>query len=148
MQNEFFNAIAHNRVLIITATVWAVAQCSKVLVGVFLERRFNFKWFIGTGGMPSSHAAGATALATMCGFERGFDSAVFAVVTMFDAQGVRRSTGQQAELLNRIIEDMYSRGNIESQKLKELIGHTPFQVLIGMLMGIVLSTVLYAIWYG
>jgi len=153
MQNQFLTALIQNKVLTVTAAVWAVAQCSKVFVGVFVEKRFNFKWFIGTGGMPSSHAAGATALATVCGLEHGFDSAVFAVafsfavVTMFDAQGVRRSTGQQAEILNKIIEDMYSRGNIESQKLKEFIGHTPVQVLIGMLLGAILAVTFYGMWY-
>ncbi|HPN56703.1 MAG TPA: divergent PAP2 family protein, partial [Candidatus Omnitrophota bacterium] len=120
--------------MVITLTVWALAQCIKVFLGVIRERRFNFRWFIGTGGMPSSHAAGATALATTIGMERGFDSvifalsAVFALVTMFDAQGVRRATGQQAEILNRILEDIYWRGKIETNRLVELIGHTPIQV--------------------
>jgi hypothetical protein len=99
--------------------------------------------------MPSSHAAGVTALATTCGIHIGFDSVafamatVFAMVTMFDAQGVRRSTGQQAQILNRIIDDIYWRGKVEPQKLKELIGHTPFQVLAGSLLGLVVSLYLY-----
>ena len=89
-----------NKILFTTVFAWAIAQSIKVVLGVVREKRFNFKWFIGTGGMPSSHAAGATALATTCGFHAGFHSiefalaAVFAIVTMFDAQGVRRSAGQ------------------------------------------------------
>ena len=65
------------------------------------------------------------------------------MVTMFDAQGVRRSTGEQAEILNKIMDDMYWRGRIEGEKLKEFIGHTPFQVLMGMILGIVLSVYFY-----
>ena len=149
---EFFYGISHNKILVITLSVWALAQCVKVLLGVIRERRFNFRWFIGTGGMPSSHAAGATALATTIGMETGFSSlvfalaAVFALVTMFDAQGVRRSTGQQAEILNRIMDDIYWKGKIESQRLAELIGHTPIQVLVGSIFGCILALVFYAIW--
>ena len=102
--------------------------------------------------MPSSHAAGATALATTCGLEFGFDSvefalaAVFAMVTMFDAQGVRRSTGQQAVILNRIMDDIYWKGNIEADRLKEFIGHTPIQVFIGALLGLILALMFYDAW--
>lgn len=144
-----FNDILHNKILMITLTAWAVAQTIKVLVGVVQERRFNFRWFIGTGGMPSSHAAGVTALATTLGMEYGFQTgyfaiaAVFALVTMFDAQGVRRSTGQQAELLNQIMEDIYWKGKIESKKLAELIGHSPFQVVMGLALGLALALILY-----
>ncbi len=133
----------------ITLFAWAIAQGIKVLLGIIRERRFNFKWFIGTGGMPSSHAAGATALATTCGLQAGFDSvvfalaAVFALVTMFDAQGVRRSAGQQAVILNQVLDDIYWKGKIETERLFELIGHTPLQVIIGGIIGIVLSCYLY-----
>ncbi len=144
--------ILRNKILVITLTVWALAQCIKVFLGVIRERRFNFRWFIGTGGMPSSHAAGATALATTIGMERGFDSvifalsAVFALVTMFDAQGVRRATGQQAEILNKILEDIYWRGKIETNRLVELIGHTPIQVFIGSIIGCLMSIIFYSMW--
>jgi len=132
--------------------VWAIAQGIKVVLGVIREKRFNFKWFIGTGGMPSSHAAGASALATTCGLHTGFDSvmfalaAVFALVTMFDAQGVRRSAGQQAVILNQILDDMYWKGKIETDRLFELIGHSPLQVIIGALLGCVLAIIFYGAW--
>ena len=141
------NDALNNKVLIITFLIWAIAQGIKVVLGVIREKRFNFKWFIGTGGMPSSHAAGATALATTCGLELGFDSVVFAfavvfaVVTMFDAQGVRRSAGQQAAILNKILDDIYWEGKIEENRLMELIGHTPLQVIIGFLLGLILSCI-------
>ena len=146
------NSIWHNKILLITLTVWAIAQSMKVLLGVIREKRFNFKWFIGTGGMPSSHAAGATALATSCGLASGFNSvefalgAVFAIVTMFDAQSVRRSTGQQAAILNRIIDDIYWKGKIESVHLVELIGHSPLQVIVGGVIGSLLSIIFYNTW--
>jgi len=144
--------IIHNKVFFITLITWAVAQGLKVLLGVVQEKKFNFRWFIGTGGMPSSHAAGAAALATTCGLDQGFDSgifavaAVFALVTMFDAQGVRRATGQQAEILNQIMEDIYWKGRIEGGRLIELIGHSPFQVFIGTLLGCSLSAILFHVW--
>ena len=147
--NNFFQAITHNKILIITLSVWAIAQCLKVVLGVVREKRFDFRWFIGTGGMPSSHAAGATALAATCGKEYGFDSAVFALatvfamVTMFDAQGVRRATGQQAEILNKIMNDIYWKGKIEADRLKELVGHTPVQVFIGAVLGLTLAVMLW-----
>ncbi len=141
-----------NKVFAITIVTWAVAQFIKVILGVIQERRFNFRWFIGTGGMPSSHAAGVAALATACGLQEGFDSVLFAVagvfalVTMFDAQSVRRATGQQAEILNQIMDDIYWRGKIEGDRLIELIGHSPFQVFVGMVVGCVLAVWLFHIW--
>jgi len=152
MPQSVFANITSNKILMITIAVWAIAQTIKVILGIVRERRFNFKWFIGTGGMPSSHAAGAAALATLCGLELGFNSvifaltAVFALVTMFDAQGVRRSTGQQAEILNKILDDIYWRGKFETEKLMELIGHTPIQVLMGALLGIALAIIFYYEW--
>lgn len=131
----------------ITLLAWVIAQSTKVVLGIIREKRFNFRWFIGTGGMPSSHAAGATALATTCGLNLGFDSgafalaAVFAIVTMFDAQGVRHSTGKQAELLNKIMDDIYWKGKIEEEKLKELIGHTPVQVFVGAIVGFFIAII-------
>ncbi len=149
MFNNFWSELAHNRIFLITILVWILAQAAKVLVGFFKERRFNFRWFIGTGGMPSSHAAGASAMATCVGLNQGFDSAVFAVaasfamVTMFDAQGVRRATGHQATILNKMMDDMYWKGQIEEKRLKELVGHTPIQVLAGFLFGILCAVLFY-----
>ena len=99
--------------------------------------------------MPSSHAAGVTALATTVGLEYGFTSGIFAVasvfalITMFDAQGVRRAAGLQAGILNMIMEDMYWKGRIDSKRLAELIGHSPFQVFVGLFLGLSLAVMLY-----
>lgn len=141
-----------NKILMITVIVWCITQGIKVLLGVYREKRFNFKWLIGTGGMPSSHAAGAAALATTCGLVAGFQSVefalatVFALVTMFDAQGVRRSAGQQAAILNQIMDDIYWKGKIENEQLMELIGHTPMQVIMGGTLGIFMAIVFYQHW--
>ena len=142
----FFD-ILHNRIFITTLIAWVIAQSIKVAVGVVREKRFDFKWFIGTGGMPSSHSAGVTALATSVGLIHGFNSAIFAItaiftlIIMFDAQGVRRATGEQAEILNKIMDDIYHGKQIREDRLKELIGHTPVEVLIGGLLGILVAII-------
>lgn len=144
-----FVQMSRNRILIVTFSVWGVGQCIKIMTNLLRGRKFNFKWFLRTGGMPSSHAAGVAALATACGMEYGFHSglfamaAVFAMVTMFDAQGVRRSTGEQAEILNRVIEDMYWHKRVEVGRIREFVGHTPVQVLVGSLLGIGLAMLFY-----
>ncbi|MFH1837186.1 MAG: divergent PAP2 family protein [Candidatus Omnitrophota bacterium] len=141
----------HNNIAIITFSGWFVAQLIKVVRGIILEKRFNFKWFIGTGGMPSSHAAGVVALATSVGLYEGVHTALFIVTLMFtivvicDAQGVRRSTGQQAEILNTIMDDIYWKKRIQEDKLKELIGHTPIEVIMGILVGLVTAFGIYLI---
>ena len=147
--HSFFPEIFQNRIFLITVTVWFLAQTIKVVLGIIREKRFNFRWFIGTGGMPSSHAAGASALATSVGLEYGFYSplfavaATFAMVTMFDAQGVRRATGSQASILNKMMDDIYWKGQIEEKRLKELVGHTPVQVLAGFIFGVICAMILY-----
>ncbi|MBF0122978.1 MAG: divergent PAP2 family protein [Candidatus Omnitrophica bacterium] len=140
-----FCQMGHNKILVITISVWIIAQGIKMLLYIFRGKRFNFRWFIGTGGMPSSHAAGVSALATACGLEAGFQSGlfalafIFAVVTMFDAQGVRRSTGEQAEILNKVVDDMYWHKRIEMGRIRDFVGHTPIQVLVGFLLGMTLA---------
>jgi acid phosphatase family membrane protein YuiD len=146
---DFFLQLGRNKVFIVTILAWIIAQSLKVFIGVIKEKRFNFKWFVGTGGMPSSHCAGATAFATSLGLEFGFDSPffaiglVFAIVTMFDAQGARRAVGTQASLLNKMFEDIYFKKPIKEERLIELIGHTPVQVLAGALLGVILGYFLY-----
>jgi uncharacterized protein len=146
---NFFEQIADNRVFAITITCWFTAQFIKIAANIIKDKRFNFKWLIGTGGMPSSHCAATSALATALGLSYGFDSGIFAIglgfaiVTMFDAQSARRAIGKQAEVLNNIVEDIYFKKSIREERLAELIGHTPFQVLAGSLLGVVLSYFLY-----
>ena len=147
--DEFFREVSLNKILIVTLISWIIAQTIKVIIGIIREKRFNFLWFIGTGGMPSSHAAGASALATSVGIECGFNSvffalaAMFALATMFDAQGLRHSTGKQAQILNRMMADIYFKKRIQEDRLKELIGHTPIQVFVGGLLGMFISILFF-----
>lgn len=132
-----------------TVAAWIIAQFIKVVLGVFREKRFNFRWFVGTGGMPSSHAAGVSALSTSIGISYGFDSALFAVtlvftlIVLFDAQGVRFSSGKMAEVLNKMLDDIYWKKRLDDKQLKEFLGHTPVEVFAGIALGIIVSLLLY-----
>ena len=136
---------SHNRLFWQWLAACLIAQSIKVVIGYYREGRFNFKWFIGTGGMPSSHAAGVAALSTGVGTQFGFDSALFAValiftlIILFDAQGVRRSSGRQAAILNRMLEDWSQHRPVPEDRLNELLGHTPIEVLVGVAIGIATS---------
>lgn len=144
---EIFIDIVKNKILMTTLSAWFIAQTIKVFLGVIRQRKFDFRWFIGTGGMPSSHVTGASCLAAAMGLEYGFNSAYFALaasfalVVMFDAQGVRRATGRQARILNKITEDIYWQGRIDEEKLRELVGHTPVEVIAGFFLGILIAII-------
>jgi uncharacterized protein len=148
---NFFIEIGRNRVFLATLSGWFIAQAIKVFLGVIREKRFDFRWFVGTGGMPSSHTAAVAAMATAAGLVSGFDSVlfalalIFAIIVMFDAQGVRQATGIQAEVLNKIIDDIYYKRGLREERLKELIGHTPFEVLAGAVVGVLVALVFYGI---
>lgn len=147
--DSFLAQLGRNRVLTSTFCAWFVAQVLKVLIGFFREKKFNFKWLIRSGGMPSSHVALSACLTTSVGLYYSFDSAIFAVafgftvITMFDAQGVRRHSGRQATILNRILEDIYERKGVQEARLKEFVGHTPIEVYAGGLLGIVIAMMFY-----
>ena len=122
------------------------AQVIKFFIFTIRSRKINFKIFTTTGGMPSSHSAGVMGLSTSVGLISGFDSVIFAVaigyalVTMYDAAGVRRAAGKTAACLNRMMEDFYQH-NVQAigGKLKELLGHTPLEVIAGAIFGIAFS---------
>lgn len=126
---------------------WLVAQIGKTCIYLFLNRKFVAERLIGSGGMPSSHSATVCALATATGIQCGGASiefalaAIFAIVVMYDAMGVRHETGKQAKLLNEMIEAFALMGknmNFE-ETLKEFVGHTPIQVLAGAILGIAIA---------
>lgn len=139
------------KILYVTALVWFITQGLKVLIYYFRFHKINFRLFIGSGGMPSSHSALVSCLATTIGLEAGWSSPVFllalgmAMVIMTDAAGVRRAAGQQAKILNDIMDDMYFSRPIPQKRLKELIGHTPVQVLVGAFIGVGLALLFYKI---
>lgn len=142
---EVFLQLSQNKIFLTTLSAWLIAQTIKVGIGIAQKKRLDFRLFVGTGGMPSSHAAGASCLAAAVGFEYGFYSvyfalaASFAIVVMFDAQGVRRATGKQARILNKITDDIYWQGKIHDGRLRELIGHTPLEVIGGFLLGVLIA---------
>jgi acid phosphatase family membrane protein YuiD len=144
-----FKQFFQNHIFWVTASSWIIAQTIKVIVGVIREKRFNFRWFVGTGGMPSSHAAGVASLATSVGITYGFDSPIFAItlvftlVVLFDAQGVRRSSGAQAAILNKMLDDLYWKKRMDNERLKELMGHTPVEVFAGIGLGILIALAYY-----
>jgi len=146
---NFFLEIISNKIFMTTISAWVIAQTVKVTLGVIRQRKFDFRWFVGTGGMPSSHAAGASCLATAVGLKSGFDTiyfalaASFALVVMFDAQGVRRASGRQARILNKITEDIYWQGKLKENRLRELIGHTPVEVIVGFFLGVAIALFAY-----
>jgi len=136
-------------VFVSTFTAWLTAQTIKVIIGVIKEKRFNFKWFVGTGGMPSSHSAAVCGLAAAIALHYGVDSPIFAIAFVFavvvitDAQGVRRSSGKQAEILNKVMDDIYWKKKIQEDRLKELLGHTPVQVIAGLILGVLVVFLCY-----
>ena len=148
----FIDLIANNGLEVlflgVTAAFWA--QVLKLFTFAFVDKRFNFKIFTTTGGMPSAHSAGVVAVTTAVGLLEGFTSVVFAVscafamITMYDAAGLRRAAGKTAACLNRMMEDFYNNDvQAIGGKLKELLGHTPFEVFVGAALGIIYSIVMH-----
>lgn len=135
------DALIGNDVLAACVIAWLVAQFSKPLLHFAHSRHFNLRYFVTAGGMPSSHSAVVVALATRVGFDTGLSSvpfavsAVFAAVVMYDAAGVRRAVSVQARLLNRMLTEMIEAQRFNEERLRELIGHTPFEVFVGALLG-------------
>jgi acid phosphatase family membrane protein YuiD len=136
-----------SEILIIPLSAWALAQTIKTLIAFFRGKGLDFRYLISSGGMPSSHSVIVTALATTTGIVEGFDSAVFGIaailasIVLYDAAGVRQAVSRQAIVLNRIVREIRLREpltKIESE-LRELIGHTPFQVVVGALIGIIFA---------
>ncbi len=146
MHNLFSQLIA-NRVLQTAVGALLVAQILKVFFVLLLRGQLDLRFMLNSGGMPSSHSSLVSALAVSIGREFGFDSAffaiatVFALIVMYDAAGVRRAAGKQAEVLNQIIEQIYRNQNLTQERLKELIGHTPIEVFAGCLLGILFAFV-------
>ena len=135
----------YNAILVSAVTAWAIAQMLKVAVSVILFRKLNFQLIFSSGGFPSSHSATVSALALGVGKYYGWDSPIFAVaavfgmIVLYDAAGVRRAAGKQAEVLNQLIERLYLGPNFNQDRLKELIGHTPLEVFGGVSVGFVVA---------
>ena len=139
-----------NKWLWIPMATWLMVQMFKLIVEIFSakDRKINFKRVLGAGGMPSSHTACITSLATSIGMSEGFGSpmfalaAVFSFIVMYDATGVRRAAGKQAAVLNRMMEE---EGHVQ-ERLVELLGHSPIEVLVGAAVGILIGFTFSMIW--
>ncbi len=150
---EFITELLHNRIFVSAALGWMVAQVLKTIIHMILTKQFVAERMVGSGGMPSSHSATVCALATATGMECGAGSPEFAItimlaiIVMYDAMGVRRETGKQGRVLNEMLEIFTNMGKEISpeKRLKEFVGHTPLQVLMGAILGIAIAVIL-GIW--
>ena len=145
----YLKDLVSNYVLVSAFFGWFFAQLIKIRIAIFdKDTRGLLNILFSTGGMPSSHSAAVTALSFACGIQEGLGSAIFAVsfilagVVIIDASGVRYETGKQSKLLNKISKQLFSKDDEEFEAgLKELVGHTPFQVLMGVLLGAAVAIV-------
>jgi hypothetical protein len=140
-------SVLDNQTLVASFLAWLVAQFLKVVVDSVGSRRLDFTNWASAGGMPSSHSALVAALATAIGLRNGFTSDLFAIalvlalVVMYDATGVRRAASAQAHILNQMIDELFQGHPISEERLRELLGHTPVEVIVGATIG-----VLFAWW--
>jgi acid phosphatase family membrane protein YuiD len=136
------------RFILAPIVAWTIAQAAKVILYSVRERRLNLRVLAVTGGMPSSHSAIVMGLTTAIGKYSGPSSPQFAIalifsfVVMYDAAGLRRAAGRQAAILNRLVEDLVHMRGVQEQKLRELLGHTPVEVLVGAVLGVVVGLIL------
>ena len=145
--NNYFVQLFHNKYLIVPILTWFFIQTFKVIWDLVTTKKFNFKRIMGAGGMPSSHTAVVMSLSILIGKDFGFESPIFALsmvfafVVMYDAAGVRRAAGKQATLLNKIIETPGLSDIEVHERLIEVLGHTPTQVIVGAIIGIIVGSV-------
>jgi len=133
--------VAWNPPLVLALLAMSSAQAFKFATALATRRRVDFTRLLGTGGMPSSHSASVTALSAAVGIEQGWGSTMFgavaflSLIVMYDATGIRRAAGRQAQILNRVLEDLKDLHKLQGERLKELLGHTPLEVLVGAAYG-------------
>lgn len=142
-----FTELIQNKYLYIPLLLWLFIQLFKVIYDLVTTKKFNFKRILGAGGMPSSHSAVVVSLATLIGKNVGVDTPLFAVsvilacIVMYDAAGIRRAAGKQAQLLNKLVETPGLTGVQVTERLVEVLGHTPTQVLVGAIIGLVVGLI-------
>lgn len=147
MKVDVLAEIFSNKFIWVPFFTWFGIQAFKVIWDLIATKKFNFKRIIGAGGMPSSHSAVVMVITVMLGKEFGFNSSIFAMslifsfVVMYDAAGVRRAAGKQATLLNKIVETPGLTGVQVQERLVEVLGHTPLQVFVGALIGIIVGSI-------
>ena len=143
-----FAQIISNKAVVVPFGLWLSIQIIKFITDFIINKKVNFKRLLGAGGMPSSHSAVVTSLAVCIGKQYGFDSGIFALslimalVVMYDAAGIRRAAGKQARILNKIMETPEMTTLEVQEKLIEALGHTPTQVFVGAIIGIVFGALI------
>lgn len=141
--------ILDNKILIVAIVSMLMAQLIKFVITAVSSKKLNLKILTSTGGMPSSHSALVMGLVVAIGFEKGLASVelaiavVFAMIVMYDAAGIRRAAGKQAKILNKMIDQLDSGQDIREEQLKELLGHTPIEVVVGALLGVFIAVLFY-----
>ena len=145
----FINDILNNYALICSMSGWLIASLAKIVILLIREKRLDFRKIFASGGMPSSHSATVSSLATAVAKTDGLQSTGFAIafmfafIVMYDAAGVRRAAGEQARILNQLVNNLSEHKPVYAKKnLKELIGHTPLEVIVGALLGILIALVM------
>ena len=146
--------VFQNPFIVTVACSWAVVQICKGLLHWAIYKKFELKRFLGDGGMPSAHAATVASLATITGIHYGFSSfqfavcAIIAVIVCRDAVGVRMETGKQSKIINDLRDYVLEmgKGEVDDTKLKEFVGHTPLQVVIGFIIGVIVAVVISLIF--
>jgi hypothetical protein len=146
---ELVSSLGKNVVLVTALTAWLTAQILKSITAFCQVRKFRAERLVGAGGMPSSHTSLVVSLASAVGFHSGTDSALFAVavvlagIVMYDAAGVRQAAGKQAKVINKLVLEMRVEHKVHDTRLKELLGHTPLEVLAGALLGFAMAYAFY-----
>lgn len=134
-----------NHVLIVATFAWIIGQFLKFPLDAILNKRLNWGVMLSAGGLPSSHSAMVVAVTLAIGMHDGFGSSLFALsaavamIVVYDAAGVRRQAGIHAERINQIMKTLFEGGPIPEKELKEMIGHTPFEVIAGVTLGIAIA---------
>jgi acid phosphatase family membrane protein YuiD len=143
--------ICRNEIIIIALITWVLNQSLKLILFYISEKKWDIRRFVGAGGMPSTHSALSVCVAVTIGLKEGWGSPLFALaivlafIIMADAAGVRRETGKQAKVLNKMILEFFKEIKLKDRHLKELVGHTPFEVIVGAFIGITMAWVLCAV---
>ena len=143
-------AFFSNYLLMSAVVAWLLAQIIKIFAGVYHDRHVNLVILLfSTGGMPSSHSASVLGLTTAAALKEGFGSTAFAIsavlsiIVIIDAMGVRYETGKQSKMLNKIVKEIFTDSENAETHFKEFIGHTPLQVFVGAILGVVVGVVMF-----
>jgi uncharacterized protein len=145
-------SVLQNHVLLTALVGWILAQALKIPIDLFQTRKWNWALFFSVGGMPSSHSALVTSTAAAAGLHAGFDSPVFAVavaiamIVVYDATGIRRQAGMQAQKINVLVEELLKGHPISEEHLREVLGHTPLEAIGGVILGLVVAVWLWMVW--